>query len=135
MATNQDYKTLSGRIANSTGLATSQFLGIKIASTAGQAVLSGALNSTTGPGGFFGVLMNAPAGGEEVEFAYEGIVKLIAATSTIAVGDRVGLNSTSKATDAATTDNVFFLGRALTAASAANDIITVSLVGNGGARY
>lgn len=135
MAFTTDYDTLPGLIANSTGLASYQFYGVKIASTAGQGVLSGVTNTTTGPGTFFGVLQNAPGAGEALEFAHAGIVKLKVATSTIAIGDRVGLNSTSLGTDAATTDNVFYIGRALEASSAANDIITVALVGNGGARY
>lgn len=135
MAFNLNYRTIPGLTANSTGLASSQFLFVKLASTAGKVVAAGTLNSTTNPGTYIGVLMNAPAGGEEVEFADEGVVKVIAATSTIAIGDRVYSNSTGKATDAGTSDNGFFAGRALEAAAAANDIITIALVGNGGARY
>jgi hypothetical protein len=135
MAFNQEYLTLAGLRANSTGLASSQFLFGKLASTAGVVIAAGTLNSTTNPAAYVGVIMNSPAAYEEVEFAIDGIVKVIAATSTIAIGDRVWSNSTGKATDAGTTDNGFFAGRALTASSAANDIITVKLNGNGGARY
>ena len=130
-----EYKSLFGLKANSTGLASSQFLFGKLASTAGQVIAAGTLNSTTNPGTFLGVIMNAPGASEEVEFAYDGIVKVIAGTSTIAIGDRVWSNSTGKATDAGTTDNGFHAGRALTAASAANDLIMVKLNGNGGGRY
>lgn len=135
MAFNQEYVTLAGLRANSTGLASSQFLFGKLATTAGRVVAPGTLNSTTNPTYVIGVIMNQPAGTEEVEFAVSGIVKVIAATSTIAIGDRVYTNTTGKATDAGTTDNGFFAGRALTAASAANDIITVILQPGGGARY
>lgn len=135
MAYTTDYKCIPGLIANSTGLASSQFLFGKLATTAGRVIAPGTLNSTTNPGVYLGVIMNAPAGLEEVEFADQGIVKVIAATSTIVIGDRVYSNSTGKATDAGTTDNGFFTGRALTAAGTANDIITVKLNGNGGARY
>lgn len=134
MATFQQYTTLAGLRANSTGLANSQFLFGKLATTAGRVVAAGTLNSTTNPGTIIGVIMNQPGGNEEVEFAVDGIVKVIAATSTIAIGDRVYSNSTGKATDAGTTDNGFVAGRALTASAAANDIITVLLNG-GGARY
>lgn len=134
MAYGMKYDTLIGYRANSTGLATSQFKYVKVASTAGQCVLSGVLNTTTGPGLIGGVLQNKPGGSEEAEIAYSGICKMLAATSTIAVGDRVGVDSTSRATDAATTDNIFHVGRALTAAGAAGDIITVMLI-PGGSRY
>jgi predicted RecA/RadA family phage recombinase len=134
MAFVTDYETLPGLVAAS-NLASSQYLVGKLASTAGQVAAAGTLNSTTNPGAFVGVIMNKPAAGEEVEFAIDGIVKAIAATSTIAVGDRVYSNSTGRLTDAGTTDNGFFLGRALEAATAAGDIITIKLAGNGGGRY
>jgi len=135
MAYNGKYETIPGLRANSTGLATSQFLFGKLASTAGQVVLAGVLNSTTAPTALVGVIMNKPGAYEEVELAISGIVKLVAATSTIAIGDRVGCNSTSKGTDAGSTDNGAFAARALTASAAANDIITVLLQANGGGRY
>lgn len=135
MAYGTDYDTLPGLVANSTGLATKQFSAIKLASTAGKAVIAGVQNSTTGPAMFIGVLQNEPGGGEEVEFAFRGICKMKVATSTIAIGDRVGVNSTGLGTDAGTTDNGFHIGRAITASGAANDIITVDLFGNGGLRY
>jgi len=135
MAYGQDYDTLAGLVANSTGLATSQFLAVKLASTVGQVVLAGAMNTTTGPAMYAGILQNAPGGGEEAEVAFSGICKMMVATSTIAIGDRVGINSTSKGNDAGVTDNVFFVARALQTSGAANDIITVDLAGNGGRRY
>lgn len=134
MAFNNSYETLPGLVAAS-NLSSSQFLVGKLASTAGKVAAAGTLNSTTNPTAFVGVIMNKPAAGEEVEFAINGIVKAIAGTSTIAVGDRVWSNSTGKLTDAGTTDNGYFLGRALEAAAAANDVITIKLAGNGGGRF
>jgi hypothetical protein len=131
MAYTADYRTFPNVKANSTGLASKQFTFVKLASTAGVVVSSGVLNSTTaltlGP---IGVLMNAPAGGEEAEVAYAGIVKVKVSTSTIIVGDHIGANSTSLGNEMARTDNTAFFGVALQASSAANDIITVLL--NGG---
>ena len=131
MAYTSAYATFPNLVANSTGLATSQFKAVKLASTVGRVVLSGVLNSTTaltlGP---IGILMNKPGGLEEAEVAFSGIVKMLVATSTIVVGDHIGINSTSIGTDAARTDNTPFIGVALQASSAANDIITVLL--NGG---
>lgn len=131
MAYTSAYATFPNVKANSTGLATSQFKAVKLASTAGQVVLSGVLNTTTaltlGP---VGILMNKPAGGEEAEVAFSGIVKMKVATSTIIVGDHIGINSTSLGNEAARTDNTAFIGVALQASTAANDIISVLL--NGG---
>jgi hypothetical protein len=131
MAYVTDYKTIPGLRANSTGLATSQFLFGKLASTAGQVILAGALNSTTVAAPcIMGVIMNKPGGGEEVEFAVSGIVKAMVATSTLIIGDPVGINSTSKGTEVAETDNLALIGFALEASTAANDIITVFLPGH-----
>ena len=131
MANSGDYQTFFNTKANSTGLASSQYTFVKLASTAGRVVASGVLTSTSaltlGP---VGVLMNKPAGNEEAEVAYAGIVKLKVATSTIVIGDHIGINSTSLGTDAARSDNTAFVAVALQASAAANDIITVLL--NGG---
>ena len=132
MAWNGIYATFPTLTANSTGLATSQFTVVKLASTAGKVVAAGVLNSTTaltlGP---LGILMNDPAGYEEAEVAFSGIAKIKVATSTILIGDHIGVNSTSLGTDAARTDNTPFIGVALSASAAANDLVTVLL--NGGA--
>ena len=131
MAVTGSYKTWINVKANSTGLASSQFTWVKMASTAGQVVASGVLNSTTaltlGP---LGILMNAPAGNEEAEVAYEGIAKMKASTSTLVIGDHIAPNTTSLGAEAARTDNTAFVAVAGQASSAANDIITVIL--NGG---
>ena len=131
MAWNGIYATFPTLTANSTGLATSQFTVVKLASTAGKVVASGVLNSTTaltlGP---IGILQNDPGGYEEAEVAFSGIVKMKVATSTIIVGDHIGINSTSLGTEAARTNDTAFIGVALSASAAANDVITVLL--NGG---
>lgn len=135
MPYNLNYVCLPGVKANSTGLASSQYLIGKLSSTGTVVATGTALNSTSGGAGIFGVIMNKPGAAEEVEFAIQGIVKAVSATSTIVIGDRVACNTTGKLTDVAVTDNVFFIGRALEAASAANDIITIVLAGVGGSRY
>jgi hypothetical protein len=130
MSANGIYATHFGLKANSTGLASKQFTFVKLASTAGQVVSVAALNTTTaltfGP---IGILMNAPAGNEEAEVAFDGIAKLKVATSTIIIGDHLAPNSTSLGAEAARTDNTAYSAVALQASSAANDIITVALVG------
>lgn len=126
-----EYQTWFNVKANSTGLASSQHTWVKLASTAGRVVAAGVLNSTTaltlGP---VGILMNAPAGNEEAEVAYSGIAKLKVSTSTLIVGDHIGINSTSLGSEAARTDNTPFAATAIQASAAANDLITVVL--NGG---
>lgn len=134
MANFGQYKTFFNVKANSTGLATKQFYFVKLASTAGQVVLSGAMNSTTFGGLVCGVLMNAPGPNEEAEVAYEGQVKVIVSTSTLVIGDRIGPNSTSKGAEVAATDNLAYAARALQNSAAANDIITALLI-PGGVRF
>lgn len=131
MAYGQKYGSLAGYRANSTGLATSQFKIVKIASTANVVVLNG---TAAFAGNFVGVLQNAPGPFEEALVAYDGIVKLKVATSTIIPGDVIGCNTTSLGTDGSTTDNGSRIGKALTPSAAANDIITVCLI-PGGWRY
>ena len=123
--------TLPGFVANSTGLATSQHLAVKLASTAGQVVLNA---TSTFAGNLVGVLQNNPGANQEALIQVEGVTKMIAATSTIAPGDVVGLNTTGRATDGGTTDNGAIVGKAVTAAGAAADIISV-LLKPGGDRY
>ncbi len=132
MANFGQYRTWFNVKANSTGLASKQFTFVKMASTAGQVVSCGVLNTTTaltlGP---VGILMNAPAGNEEAEVAYDGIAKLKVSTSTIIIGDHIGINSTALGNEAARTDNTAFVAVAQQASAAANDLIQVLL--NGGA--
>ena len=131
MAYDTEGLTLPGFVANSTGLATSQFLAVKLASTAGQVVL----NATSAfAGNLVGILQNQPAGGEAALIQVSGVTKMIAATSTIAVGDPVGLNTTGRATDGGTTDNGAIVGKCVIACNASADIISV-LLKPGGDRY
>ena len=124
--------TLPGLRANSTGLATSQFKIGKLASTAGQVVL----NATSAfAGNVVGVIMNAPGPYEEVEFAVAGVAKVLCASTTIAIGDWIGCNTTSQGPDAGTTDNGAVLGRALQVSGTANNIASVLLSAPGGGRY
>lgn len=135
MAFHLDYQTIPGLVANSTGLATSQYKVVKLASTAGQVVLNATSvfqNSTVQ--NFVGVLQNAPAAGEAAEVAFFGVAKLKVGTA-IAIGEYVGCDSNSLGADAGQgTDNTDYVARALEAATAANDIITVFVI-PGGARY
>jgi hypothetical protein len=75
-----------------------------------------------------GVLLNDPASGETAAVAVSGVVKL-EASAAITAGVLVGTTSTGTAvTLAAGTDTTkFILGRAITAAGAAGDIITVAI--------
>jgi hypothetical protein len=130
MAYTGKYETYPNLTVNSTGLASSQFTFVELASTAGKVIASGVLNSTTAlTSGPIGILMNKPAANEEAEVARAGIAKLKVATSTILVGDHIAANSTSLGAEAARTDNLAFSAVALEASSAANDIISVLLVG------
>ena len=113
-------------------LSAKQFHIVKLASTAGQVVLNG---TSVFSANFCGILMNKPASGEEAEVAIDGVCKMIVATSTIVAGDGIGCNTTSKGTDAGTTDNGPRIAKAVEASAAANDIITVMLYGGGGVRF
>lgn len=134
MAYSQPVLTIPGLRANSTGLATSQFKIGRLASTAGQVILSVALNSTTMPSYICGVISNAPGAYEEVEFTVAGVAKVKTASTAIAIGDWVGVNSTSQALKV-TADNAPAIGRALEASTAANQIISVLLGVPGGGRF
>jgi len=125
---------LPGLRANSTGLATKQYNFGKLATTAGQVVISAALNTTTVATTIVGVINNAPGAYDEVEFVVSGVAKVKAASTALAIGDWVSVNSTGQALKT-TTDNRGVVGRALEASSAANDIISVLLCAPGGKRY
>lgn len=131
MAFSTDYRTLPGLVAGA-DLSAKQFHIVKLASTAGQVVLNG---TSVFSANFCGILMNKPASGEEAEVAIDGVCKMIVATSTIVAGDGIGCNTTSKGTDAGTTDNGPRIAKAVEASAAANDIITVMLYGGGGVRF
>ena len=75
-----------------------------------------------------GVLLNDPASGETAAVAVSGIVKLVA-SAAITAGATIGTTATGTAvTLAAGTDTTkYIVGRAITAAGAAGDIITVAV--------
>lgn len=133
MSYTQPILSLPGLRANSTGLATSQFLFGKLASTAGQVVLAGALNTTAIATTIVGVISNAPGANEEVEFTVSGVAKVKIASTDVAIGDWLSVNSTSQALKT-TTDNRGVVARALEAATGTNDIISALLI-PGNARY
>lgn len=75
-----------------------------------------------------GVLLNDPASGETAAVAVSGVVK-VKASAAITAGAIVGTTSTGLAVSltAGTDTTKYILGRAVTAAGAANDIITVAV--------
>lgn len=127
MAFTDNYRTIPGLVAGA-DLRTAQFKAVKLASTAGQVVLAATSVLTQGF-----LLQNAPNTGEAAEVAFAGIAKGLAGTSTISIGESLGVNTSSKLMDHAT-DNRFALGLALEAATAVDDIISV-LLRPGGLRY
>ena len=75
-----------------------------------------------------GVLLNDPASGETAAVAVSGIVKLVA-SAAITAGVTIGTTATGTAvTLAAGADTTkYIVGRAITAAGAGGDIITVAV--------
>jgi len=75
-----------------------------------------------------GVLQNAPKSGQTAEVAIDGVTKL-KASAAITVGALVGTTSTGLAValTAGTDTTKYVFGQAITAAGAANDIITVAV--------
>lgn len=102
-------------------LSTKQYTFVKLS---GTTVISAAA-ATDLP---IGVLVNDPASGETAAVAVSGIVKL-KASAAITAGALVGTTSTGLgvALTAGTDTTKYILGRAVTAAGAANDIITVAV--------
>lgn len=81
---------------------------------------------TTAGGDADGVLMNKPnAQGVAAEVAISGVTKVVAG-AVVAAGAKVQSDTTGRAITAATGDHV--LGKALSAAAAANEVIEVLLV-------
>ena len=127
MAITTNYSTIPGLTAGA-DLSTSQFKVVKLATTAGQVVLAASSVLTQAF-----VLMNNPASGEAAEVAYDGVVKVLAGTSNLAIGEIVGVTTTSTVIDT-TTDNRFVLGKALEASTAVSDVVSILLI-PGGVRY
>lgn len=102
-------------------LSTKQYTFVKLS---GSTVISAAA-ATDLP---IGVLVNDPKSGETAAVAVSGIVKL-KASAAIAVGALVGTTSTGTGVTlvAGTDTTKYILGRAVTAAGASGDIITVAV--------
>ncbi|NBS62298.1 MAG: DUF2190 family protein [Microbacteriaceae bacterium] len=109
-------------VAAGADLSSSQFTFVKMSGTTAIAVAA----ATDVP---VGVLVNTPKSGQTAEVVVSGIVK-IKASAAIAVGAKVGTTSAGLAVTlvSGTDTTKFICGMALTAAAAANDIITMLLV-------
>ena len=121
MAIYQDYGTLPGLVAGG-DLSSSQYLVVKVASTAG-AVIVGATKASDL---LLGILQNDPAEGYAAEVAAWGVCKAKAAAS-VTYGSKLSCNSTGQVVST-TTDKDEIIGIALKASSTtAGDIIPVLL--------
>lgn len=102
-------------------LSSSQYHFVKAASTAGEIIAVAASTDVA-----LGVLLDAPdADGEAATVVGQGVVPVVAGTSTITYGERVGYNSTGEAVDG----NALLIGVALEAAGASGDEIKVLISG------
>lgn len=119
MATGGRYLTIPGLLAGA-NLASNQFYVVKLASTAGEVVLSSALTDA-----HLGLLQNDPADGEPAEVAFLGCAVGLAAGSITAGSWVVG--NTSGELTATTTANHDAIGRAIEAASSQGDLIMIAL--------
>ena len=115
----------TGALKAGADLSSSQFLFVKMHTTANQVV-----KCATDAEVFLGVLQNEPASGSEARVMSTGVSKVVAGAA-IAVGDTVGTDTAGKAKpiDVATGADVgdYFGGIALESASAANEVISVLL--------
>lgn len=101
-------------------LSAAQYKAVKFATTAGEVVASTAAADAS-----IGLLQNDPADGEAASIAGAGSIALaLAATSTIAAGNFVAPNSTGLVNT-----SVQKFARALQAAGAVSDLITVQVLG------
>ena len=115
-----DYITLPGLTVGG-DLSGKQYMFVKLASTAGEIVAIAATTDTA-----IGVLLDAPdADGEAAMVAGLGVVPVIAGTSTITAGEKVGWNTTGQAVDGQAANG----GIALEAAGSSGDSIKVLLGG------
>lgn len=127
-----DYRTIPG-LFTITDLSAAQFKAVKLLSTVGQI---GLITTSVLTSAVF-ILMNDPKGASgapvNAEVAYEGIVKAIAGTSNIAMGDALGLNTTAQVVST-TTANRMTIGFSLGKSAAIGDIIPIVLQ-PGGTKY
>lgn len=108
-------------IAAGADLSAKQYTFVKISGT-------GVISAAAATDVVIGVLQNSPKSGQVAEVAVSGITKL-KASAAITAGALVGTTSTGLAVAvvAGTDTTKFVLGQAITAAGAANDIITVAV--------
>lgn len=132
-AYNDNYSSIPGLYAT-TDLSAAQFKAVKLLTTGNQIALIATSVITSGVSG---ILMNDPKGTlanpVNAEVAIRGIVKMIAGTSTIKIGDQLGVNTTGYVVPT-TTDNRWVIAKALVPSSAIGDIICGILL-DGGQRY
>ena len=100
-------------------LSTSQYKFVKLDSSGNAVACSGATDQP------IGVLQNNPASGKEAAVLVSGGTKIVAAGST-SIGATIGTgaSATAVALTAGTDTTKYAVGRALTAAGAAGEIIT-----------
>jgi hypothetical protein len=119
-ATGSNEGFLTGFIANSTGLASSQYKVVQLESTAGLVKVGTSATST-----LIGVLQNDPAAGEEALVQVSGIARCLAEAS-VTIGSFVTCSSTGRAKTTTTSDHRVF-GMAIDASGSAGDLIRVLL--------
>lgn len=99
-----------------------QFRPVKLASTAGEVVAATAVTDIV-----IGILQNDPTDGQAASIAGVGSITLAkAGTSVLTAGAMLTVNSTGLRPT--TTDNTAVCGRAITAASAAGDLIQITVL-------
>lgn len=99
-----------------------QYRPVKLASTAGEVVAA-----TAAADAVLGILQNDPTDGQVASIAAPGSISIAkAGTSVLAAGAFLTVNSTGLRPT--TTDNTAICGKAITAASASGDLITIQVL-------
>ena len=107
------------KVASSADLSTSQYYFVKLVS-------SGEVDVAASADIPIGVIQNDASGGVAAEVLPIGVTKVVSG-STIAAGSLVGVSSLGKAEVFSETAGEYQVGIALTSASAAGDIIPISI--------
>jgi hypothetical protein len=105
-------------------LSSNMYCAVKVHTTLRQVVVCTAVGDDA-----VGILLNDPsAAGQPATVRTHGLVKMVA-SAAIAVGDRVSPTTGGKAvkTTVSDTNPICILGKAITAVSNANEIVTVAL--------
>ncbi len=116
-----DYYSFPGLLAGE-DLSSSQYLVVKMASTAGEVI-----HATGGTDTAIGILQNDPADGEAADVAIMGVAYAKAADAVTA-GTMLNWDSTGRV-KASATNTSGVIGMAPLAAGAANDLIPVIVTG------